>query len=85
MGDPRQGFHLLMLGELRLAAELHSPSFSPDATFIGPTKYEMALELCQSAQDRDHQLAVGRSRVRPGITEGPEARPVVRDQCEDVQ
>ena len=47
MSDPRQGFNLLMLGELRLAAELHSPGLCANPPLSCSTKDEKSLEFCQ--------------------------------------
>jgi hypothetical protein len=45
MGDPAQGFHLLMLRKLGLPPELHSPSLSATAPLSCPTEYEMPFEF----------------------------------------
>ena len=46
--DPLPSLSLLVLGELGLPSELHSPSFRTDTALIGSSEDQMALELCEA-------------------------------------
>jgi hypothetical protein len=50
-------------GQFRFAAELDAASLGAVASFSGARADQIPLELCQLAQDNQHQAAVCRGRV----------------------
>ncbi len=69
---PLQGLTLLVGGELGLAAHLQAAGLGEPAALAGARTDQLALKLGQAAQDGQHQAAVGRGGVGPGVAQGPE-------------
>jgi len=67
---PLQGLALLVGGELGLAAHLHATGLGELPALAGARADQLALELGQTAQDGEHQAAVGCGGVGPGIAQG---------------
>ena len=65
--------------------ELHSPIYRANPALRGSTEDQVALELGQAAQDREHQPSVRRRSVSPGITQGLEACPSLTDCRKSVE
>lgn len=93
-GDLRQGlvrfaagqsFTTLMSRKARLPAKLHAPGLGALAPLIGPRQDEVPLEFREAAEHRQHQSAVGRRGVRPGVAERPESRPALADSRQGVE
>jgi len=66
---PRDGFLLLMFGELELPAKPDAPILRSFASLIGPGQDEMTLEFRQSAQHSQHQPPARGRCVSPRITQ----------------
>lgn len=81
----RQRFLLLVRRELELAPELHASRFCPLTAFGGARPYQLALELRQTCQDREHEPAVRRRGVRPAIRQKTKARFLLCDGCHHVE
>ena len=45
LGDPRQGFRLLMLGELGATTEPDTPCLRTNPTFLGPTEDQVTFDF----------------------------------------
>src|SRR3712207_8315032 len=71
--------------ELRLAPKPHTTRLGSLATFTRASPDQLTLELGQAGEHREHEAAVGRGRVRPGIVEGTEAGSLLGNSCERVQ
>src|SRR5262245_46511589 len=93
-GDVRLGLALpealqclitLMRGELAGASEAHTTLLCSLAAFAGPGADQLALELGQAAKDGEHQLAMRRGGVGPGILERPEASTSLGQLVEHVE
>jgi len=62
-----KGFLPLMGAELGRPAEAHAARLRSLAALSGTSPDQVALELCQAAQDREHQPAVRRRGVGPRV------------------
>lgn len=71
--ERRQGFLSLMPREGRGPAHVHSARLGPLASLAGAGADEIALELGEAAENRQHQASMRRRRVRPCIGQGPES------------
>jgi hypothetical protein len=61
VAKPLNRFSALVRTELRRSSEFHSPGHGALTALAGPGPYQLALELSQAAQHREHQPAVGGS------------------------
>ena len=66
---PLQGLTLLVGGELGLAAHLHAAGLREPPAPTRARADQLALELGQAGQNCEHQAAVGRGCVRPGVAQ----------------
>lgn len=66
---PLHGFALLVGGQLRLMSHLHPPRLSKLAALAGASADQLALELGESTQDIEHQAAVSRGGIGPGVAQ----------------
>ncbi len=82
---PLQGLALLVGGELWLAAHLHAAGLGELPALAGARADQLALELGQTAQDGEHQAAVGCSGVGPGVAQGPESGLAAGDRRQGVE
>jgi len=74
-----------MLVELRRSAHVDASRFRPlDAVARAGTN-QLALELGNAADDRDHQSAGRRRGVGPGLAQRFELRARLADLVEDIQ
>ncbi len=80
-----QGLALLVGGELRLAAHPHAAGLGEPAALAGADADQLALKLGQAAKDGEHQAAVGRSGVGPGVAQGPETGLAAGDRRQGVE
>ena len=67
--EPRQDLPLLMLGQLRWSPHVDTSRFGAADSVAGPGANQLALELGNAANDRDHQPADRRRGVGPGLTQ----------------
>jgi hypothetical protein len=67
--DPSQSFVTLMLIELGLPTELDPSGLCSVPAFTGAGQDQMPFKLSQTTERGDHQLAVGRGRIGPRITQ----------------
>ena len=81
----RQRFEDLVTSELGLPAEAYPSGLSPLPAFLSPGLDQLPLELGKATEDRQHQPAVSRGSIRPGVRERSETRPSFADRVEDVE
>jgi hypothetical protein len=74
----------LMPGKLWLAAEPNTTCHGPCPALTRPGKNQAALEFRQPAEDRDHELAMGRRGIGPLIIERPEPGASICDRSQHV-
>ncbi len=82
---PLQGLPLLVGRELGLATHLHAAGLGEPTALAGARTDQLALKLGQAAQDGQHQAAVGRGGVGPGIAQGPESGLAADDRRQGVE
>src|SRR5262249_37524516 len=68
-----QRLNTLMRGEFARASEAHTTLLCSLAALAGPGADQLALELGQAAEDGEHQLAMRRRGVGPGVLQRTEA------------
>ena len=56
-------------GHLRWPTKSHATGFCPCPALVRPSLDQMALECRQPGQNRNHQLAVRRGRIRPWVAQ----------------
>jgi hypothetical protein len=74
----------LMGSQLGRPAELRAPCHSTGASFTGSRQDQRTLEFGKATEDSDHQLAMGRCGIGPGIGQRPEGCTSIRDSGQDV-
>src|SRR5690348_7558612 len=73
---PSDRLPLLLVGQLRFAAELDAAGLCSLASFAAASADQIPLELGEAAQDSRHQPAVRRGGVSPCIAE--RSKPALR-------
>src|SRR5215469_548735 len=81
----RDGRLSLMRAQFEGAPELNALGLSPLPSLASPGLDQLALELSQAAEHRQHQPAMWRRGVGPGVGHALEARASLADRVEDVQ
>src|SRR4051794_20073937 len=74
-----------MRRELGLSAKPDTSCFGACSSLTGPGLYQLVLELRQSAQDREHETAVRRGRIGPGVIQRSETSAALDNRCQHVQ
>lgn len=82
---PRQGFPLLMMGELWLRFRAHAAFTSAFQPLPRARSNQLAFEFGQAAEDRHDEPPVRRGGVGLGIRQGAEACTAPRDLFQHVQ
>ena len=80
-----QGLGPLVWGELETAPHLHALGLGERAPLAGAGADQLALELGQSCEHRQHQAAVGSGGVGPCVGQRAERCPFGADLVEDVE
>jgi hypothetical protein len=83
--DAVDGLPTLVRRGLLRSPEAHAARLGTLAALAGARADQRALELSKPAQDGQHELAVRRGGVRPGVLERAEARAYLFDGFEDVE
>ncbi len=79
------GFLALMHGQYWGPPKTHATGLGTDTAVAGTSNDQCALELRKAAQNGQHQPAVRRRGVRPGVRQRLEAGPGFRNRVEDIE
>ena len=80
-----EGLAPLMRCQLRLAPEPNATLLGPLPSLARPRADQLALELGQSAEHRQHEATMSRRRVGPGVPERSKGGALFAQRIEDVQ
>src|SRR4029450_8410125 len=84
-GKARNSLLTLVRCHLARTAELHAAILRPLAALARPGADQLALELRQATENRQHQPAMSRRGVRPCVLERLEAGATIGDRRDDVE
>src|SRR4051812_8778280 len=82
---PANGLLALMWRELRLSTKPDASCFRACSSLTRPGPYQLVLELRQSAQHCEHETAVRRGRIGPGVVQRSETSAALNERCQQVQ
>src|SRR5262245_16266026 len=85
LGEALDRFLALMGSERLWTSKTHAASFGALPAVICTRSDQFTLELGQAAEHRDHQLAVRRGGIRPGVMKRTEASTGLADRIDDVE
>jgi len=85
IGEPRKGFLTLMTGEGRLAAETHALGLRTGSAVACTGDDQRPFELGNTSEERQHQPAMRRGGVSPGIAKRFKPGALFADGMKDIQ
>ena len=74
-----------MRGQSGGTAKSHATGFCTSPAFIRASIYQLALKLSDTAENGEHEPAMGRCRIAPGVFERFEANATLAEIVKDIQ